>query len=101
MSERYEVHGGGCFTLADVGGAKFCRHPGTDDGGRFELLAQFYCVNEDCCVREVEIHAKWPDGNRPDYAKHVFKCPSCGKGPLKFHHFIEEEMLVVARDANA
>jgi len=50
--------------------------------------AEYYCTNSDCVVREVSIRVKLFGERRPG-----FSCPACGKGPLKFHTWLESECL--------
>lgn len=92
--------GGATYALDELGRAKLAMQPinNEDDidsekwARRFGIYGEWYCQNEDCNVRTVQINAKWPGGDRP--AMPEFKCPQCGRGPLKFHNFLDVEVLV-------
>lgn len=63
---------------------------------RFIIEGEWYCQNSDCCVREVRITAKWPDGDRPDEPQ--FECPSCA-GTLDFHGHLKTTVLYPVKDS--
>lgn len=84
------------FTAAELAGAKFAiERTDNDPAPRHLIFGEWYCQNQHCSVREVQIHAKWPDGDRPAMPR--FTCPSCSLN-LKFHGFIKETTLLRVKD---
>jgi hypothetical protein len=79
-------------TLKELANAKFATELGGDDNAPRHLIhGEWYCENADCAVREVRIHAKWPDGDRPAMPR--FVCPQCSLN-LKFHGHLTTITLV-------
>src|SRR5262245_57655561 len=67
------------YQFARVAGEK--GHPAFWEG-------QWYCGNEDCTVREVQIHVKYEPRDKPR-----MQCPSCGK-VMAFHHYLNDVPLL-------
>lgn len=56
-------------------------------------IEEWYCCNEDCTVREVEIRCVVLPGERKP---RKFKCPACGK-VMELHNYIQTHTLVPAK----
>jgi hypothetical protein len=72
----------------DFARAKFCRKPVAKPECEHTPRGEWYCPNEDCVVREVEISVKLFGEPMPA----AMKCPACGIA-MKFHNWVEYEMF--------
>jgi hypothetical protein len=94
---REESHDGGfqfnLISSAELDSAKFARIEANKPKCAVTPQVEVYCVNEDCCVRKIEVSVKLYD--EPGMPKLV--CPACG-GPVKMHGFVEYEMLLPVKD---
>jgi hypothetical protein len=52
---------------------------------------EWYCMNQNCVVREVRVLAKYLDGAPPKQPP-AMKCPVCSKA-MKFHGYLREVEL--------
>lgn len=79
------------FNMAELEGAISHFEPAaTPDDPRLPY-AEWYCINEECCVREVRINAKLLDPE--DTENREPTCPWCA-GRLKFHHYLKERTFL-------
>jgi hypothetical protein len=81
---------GDFWSMAELAAAKFCRIRVEKPESPHVPEGEWYCMNPDCIVREVEIRCKLHGKKMP----RAFKCPLCGQGPLKFHNWLGTETLV-------
>lgn len=64
-----------------------------DDSPNDSIRARFYCHNEECVVRRVDIDATWNDRKRPPMPE--FHCPSCGEKLEFLSHLTSQVLLPV------
>lgn len=88
---RYVEREDRAYSVRELAGALFTREDGTDVHPNHVLNATYFCWNDQCPCEELDVHATWPDGDRPESPQ--FKCPSCG-GPLELTRFLAHRTLV-------
>ena len=85
--QRFEL-----MPLSTLAGALFASERARRPKSRAHPTAEWYCQNEDCPIREVEITAKYLD-EEPPAKPPAMKCPRCRKA-LKFHGYVESITLL-------
>lgn len=75
------------FTAGELGGSP--ANPALPRG-------EWYCTNETCAIREVEIQAKYR--GEPPTAPPTMYCPACGKR-LKFHGYRGSGLTLIPASA--
>lgn len=81
----------GPVSLGELQTALVARVESFDQFPNHEAFARLRCWNENCSIREVDVLAHWPDGDRPKDLK--FSCPGC-QDQLELVGFLRDRTLV-------
>lgn len=77
-------------TLSELARTRFVKVPSKTPEDPYHPVAEWYCENETCKVREVCITTKH---RKKPLADSSMRCPACSR-PLKLHGYFTEKMLV-------
>ena len=83
-----------CYAAAELVDCKDIYTPSAKPQCDRQPLGEWYCVNEDCVVREVRVTCKLLHAG--DMVPEM-RCPGCGSR-LKFHHWLKVDTLLKVRD---
>jgi hypothetical protein len=90
----YRQFRGGLIRMSQFDGAITRTRPARQPRDRCLFEGEWYCSNERCEVRQVQMRFKFLD-QPPATMPPKLHCPLCGK-PLKFHHYLIDETLIRA-----
>lgn len=81
-------------TFAEMAQRVYFTEPCAEPGSELTPHGEWYCMNPECTVRQVQIRFKLYGESMPK----KLVCPACRKGPLTFHHWLRDRAMAPVKD---